>query len=504
MSRPDSKEWEEAIQKELNALTDMGVFTEMELPTGAHALGTTWAFRRKTNEDDVVTKYKARLCAQGFSQIPGLDYNKTYAPTGRAASMRLALSVCESEDLEVRLMDAVGAFLNGIPEEVLYIKIPQGYSPKTTGKNIVLLLNRSLYGLKQSPRCWYNMVKDFFASINFKPSQSDPCLFISKDPAWRCFVHVHVDDMLVMGTDTQRFSTLIQQRFKMEDMGECSFYLGMRMERDRAARTITLTQDKYILNMLDEYGMTDCHPVSTPMVPGSYLTPATDVQHQEFLASGLNYNRAVGLLNYLVMCTRPDLAFTAGQLAQQLKKPSLDHWAAFKRVLRYLQGTHKNGLVLGGGPINLKVYADSDYAGCPVTRRSTTGYIAQVGGGCVSWRSRKQTSVSTSSTEAEYRAAYEASQEAIWLRRVLEDLRCPQQQGTPLLCDNQSSLALQKNPLFKDRSKHFEVHYHWVREKVDDGTISPTYVPTAEMLADICTKSLPRPQHQYLVNLFRS
>lgn len=166
----------------------------------------------------------------------------------------------------------------------------------------------------------------------------------------------------------------------MEDMGECSFYLGMRMERDRTARTITLTQDKYILNMLDECSMTDCHPVSTPMVPGSYLAPASDEQHQEFLASGLNYNWAVGLLNHLVMCTRPDLAFTAGQLAQQLKKPSLDHWAAFKRVLRYLQGTCKNGLVLGGGPIKLPMYADSDYAGCPTTRRSTTGYIAQVGG----------------------------------------------------------------------------------------------------------------------------
>lgn len=310
--------------------------------------------------------------------------------------------------------------------------------------------------------------------------------------------------MLIMGKDTQRFSELIQSRFKMEDMGECSYYLGMRMERDRSAKTITLTQDKYILNMLEEYGMSECHPVSTPMVPGTYLLPATDKQHQEFLNAGLNYNRAVGLLNYLVMCTRPDLAFTAGQLAQQLKKPSIDHWLAFKRVLRYLRGTYKDGLILGGGPIELKVFADSDYAGCPATRRSTSGYIAQVGGGSVSWRSRKQASVSTSSTEAEYRAAYEATQETIWIRRVLSDLGCPQPQSTPLLCDNQSSLALQKNPLFKDRSKHFSVHLHWIREKVDDGTILPTYIPTKEMLADICTKSLHRPQHQYLVSLLRS
>lgn len=141
MARPDFKEWEGAIRKELMGLIEMGVFTEVELPAGAHALGTTWAFRLKTNENNVIIKYKARLCAQGFSQVPGLDYNETYAPTGRSASMRLALSVCGTEDLEVRLMDAVGAFLNGIPEETLYIKIPQGYTPRKAGNNIVLLLN---------------------------------------------------------------------------------------------------------------------------------------------------------------------------------------------------------------------------------------------------------------------------------------------------------------------------------------------------------------------------
>ena len=407
-------------------------------------------------------KYKARLCAQGFSQIPGQDYNETYAPTGRLTSMRTALSICGSENLETLVMDAVGAFLNGIPDEVLFIRIPLGYQCKTKGKNTVLQLNRLLYGLKQSPRCWYTMVKEFFLSISFSPSNADPCLFVSTDPSWRCFVHVHVDDMLIMGDNVQRFSDLIHKRFKMESLGECTYFLGMRVSRDCESKTIILTQDKYISNMLQEYQMDNCQPVTTPMIPGTHLISATDEEHEEFLKMGQSYDRAVGLLNYLTQCTRPDLAFTHSQLAQHLKKPGPQHWAAFKRVLRYLRGTCQLGLKLGGDDVDLKVYADSDYAACPDTRRSSSGYTAFIAGGCVSWRSHKQNTVTTSSTEAEYRAAYEGAQEVVWLRRLLADLGFPQKTSTNLLCNNQSSMALQRNPLYNSRSKHFEIKFHWI------------------------------------------
>lgn len=275
----------------------------------------------------------------------------------------------------------------------------------------------------------------------------------------------------------------------------------MRVTRDYELKTITLCQDKYISNMLQEYEMEDCHPVTTPMIPGTHLIAATNEEHDAFEKSGENYDRAVGLVNWLVQCTRPDLAFTASQLSQHLKKPGPQHWIAFKRVLRYLKGTSHLGLSLGGSSVDLQIYADSDYAACPDTRRSSSGYTAFVAGGCVSWRSHKQNNVSTSSTEAEYRAAYEGAQEAVWIRRLLQNLGYSQTTSTKLLCDNQSSMALQRNPLYKSRSKHFEVKYHWIREKVEDGTISPVYVPTAEMIADICTKALHRPQHQYLSTL---
>lgn len=173
------------------------------------------------------------------------------------------------------------------------------------------------------------------------------------------------------------------------------------------------------------------------------------------------------------------------------------HWAAFKRVLRYLRHTTGVGLTLGNGKLELLAYSDSDYAGCPFSRRSITGYVMLIGGGCVSWRARKQATVATSSTEAEYRAAYEATQEVVWLRQLLSDFGYPQRNPTTLHCDNQGALALSKNPLYHARSKHFDVVYHWIRERVTDQTIHPAYIQTSLMLADFLTKALHYPKFSF-------
>lgn len=233
------------------------------------------------------------------------------------------------------------------------------------------------------------------------------------------------------------------------------------------------------------------------MIPNTHLVPATEQELQDLAATGENYRRAVGLLNYLFLCTRLDLALVASQLAQFLDKPGTPHWAAFKRVLRYLKQTQHVGLQLGGGNIVLKAYSDSDYAGCPFTRRSVTGYCMMIGGGCVSWRARKQATVATSSTEAEYRAAYEATQEVVWLRRLLDDFGYHQSNPTILKCDNQGALALAKNPLYQSRSKHFDIVFHWIREQVNGNIISPQYIPTQDMLADFLTKALHAPKFTF-------
>lgn len=302
-----------------------------------------------------------------------------------------------------------------------------------------------------------------------------------------------------MGRDTNRFKSLINARFVMEDLCPCTFFLGMRFEWDLEKKTISLHQDKYAETMLEEYGMSDCRPCKTPMIPNSHLTPATPEDIAAFESTGENYRRVVGLLNYLVVCTQPDLALVASQLAQFLEHPGIERWAAFKRVLRYLRHTSHIGLVLGGSPVTLTCFSDSDYAGCPYTRCSITGYCAV----CISWRARNNPTVATSSTEAEYRAAYKAAQEIIWLRQWLADLDYPQNSLTTLFCDKQGALALSKNPLYQSRLKHFDVTNHWIREKVEDCTILPQYISTSNMLADFLTKALHFPKFSFCMNGLR-
>lgn len=189
----------------------------------------------------------------------------------------------------------------------------------------------------------------------------------------------------------------------------------------------------------------------------------------------------------------------SSQLAQFLDCPGTAHWAAFKRVLRYLKHTRNVGLELGGNSTNLEGYSDSDHAGCPFTQKSITGYCIFVGKGCVSWRARKQATLATSTTEAEYCAAYKGTQEIVWLRLLMNDIVYPQTTATTLFCDNQGVLALAKNPLYQSRSKKFDILFHWIREKVDDFTIKPVYIPTSLMLADFLTKALHAPKFNVCV-----
>lgn len=348
----------------------------------------------------------------------------------------------------------------------------------------------------------------YLDTINFKSSSADPCLFISHDQLNPCYVHVHVDDMTIAGTPKaiSLFKTSISNKFEMEDLGEVTDILGMSVTRNRITRTISLSQESYVDNLLTTYGMQDCKPVATPLEPGSHLAAATEEELEEFSATGHNYRKAVGSVNYLVQCTRPELAFASSQLSQHLDKPGILHWAAFRRVLRYLQGTRTYSISFrGNNPESLSIassknfltnYADADWAGDPATRRSTTGYVFTLHGGAVSWMSRKQPTVSLSSTEAEYKATVEAGKELAWLRIILEDLNINLHDSLAIQNDNQGAIALAENPVFQARSKHIEVQYHWIREQISAGKFELKYTPTAEMQADLLTKSLPRVLHQ--------
>jgi hypothetical protein len=304
----------------------------------------------------------------------------------------------------------------------------------------------------------------------------------------------------------------------MEDLGEARFILGIEIIRDRAARTLTICQSSYTLDVLERFNMKDCEPVSTPMVLGRLLpaadakdTPTTGEQatRAPLDEAGMKrYQSAVGALMYASQATRPDITYAVSALSQFSSKPSEQHWQAVKRVLRYLRGTTHYGLTYRGlaspsepASLTLHGYCDSDWAEDPVDRRSVTGYAFLLSGAPISWASRKQPTTAHSSTEAEYMAASDAAKEAVWWRSFLTSLGFAPHGATTILSDNQGSIKLSKNPENHRRTKHIDVRYHYIRECVGTGSILLDYVSTKEMAADVFTKPLGNIQYAAAIKL---
>lgn len=322
-----------------------------------------------------------------------------------------------------------------------------------------------------------------------------------------CIISLYFDDLLLACNDMSYLTDIKQQlsnEFEMKDLGEAAYILGIRLHRDRTKRLIYLDQQKYIEDVLSTLGMGNCTPISTPMEHGMQLRADTssDDDYNQQQMSQYPYRSAVGSLMYAMTTTRPDLAFAVSSVSQFLEKPSMLHWQAVKRVLRYLRQTAHHRLALGGTTsVVLMGYSDADHGGCKDTRKSVGAFAYKLGIGSVSWRSRRQKTVATSSMEAEYMALSQAAKEAVWLRRLLHQLGFTQHEPTILLADNQGSMALASNPVHHDRSKHIDIQHHYIREVVSSQEIQLQYCSTQKMAADVLTKSLARDKHQHFVQL---
>ncbi|KAL0550370.1 hypothetical protein IC582_014879 [Cucumis melo] len=477
--------WQKAMNDELQALEKMHTWDYVDLPPGKRPIGCKWIYKIKTHSDGTIERYKARLVAKGYSQEYGIDYEETFAPVARMTSVHSLLAVAAAKQWPLLQMDVKNAFLNGILSEEVYMKPPPGTS---SPPHKVCLLRRALYGLKQAPRAWFATFSSTITQLGFTSSPHDTALFTRHTPQGIVLLLLYVDDMIITGNDPHAISDLqhyLGQHFEMKDLGSLNYFLGL--EVSRRSDGYLLSQAKYASDLLARSGITDSNTASTPLDPNVHLTPYDGVP----LENVSLYRQLVGSLIYLTV-TRPDIAYAVHIVSQFMAAPRTIHFTAVLRILRYVKGTLGHGLQFSSqSSLVLSGYSDADWAGDPTDRRSTTGYCFYLGDSLISWRSKKQSVVSRSSTESEYRALADATAELLWLRWLLADMGVPQQGPTLLHCDNRSAIQIAHNDVFHERTKHIENDCHFIRHHLLSHTLLLQSISTTEQPADIFTKALP-------------
>lgn len=494
----EGDKWKAATEDELQSLLQNNTWVPSKLPPGRKALSTRWVYKRKIGEDGHIARYKARLVARGFEQIHGIDFDETFAGVVKPPTYRLFFALMSLLGWHAIQADIKTAFLHGDVEGEVYIQIPDGVE-RPKGNQNVLKLRKTLYGLKQSPRAWYQCFSSAMVELGWRVSDYDSCIYIwdAAEGQQSHYLFIYVDDLHIVGP-SQEFidDTLVKisEKFDVISLGKPRFYLGMHIHKDKQDH-VYVHQGAFIDQIIDRFELNDIHPVSTPMIAGLKLLKETTATADAAFVK--RYQSMVGCISYLTTVSRPDLAHSFSVLSQFNANPNEEHMRAVERVFAYLKRTRSLGLHFRPGTIHssLKAYVDSDWAGSDGSR-STTGWVIQISGAPISWSSKRQQTVALSSCEAEYMAASEAGKELIWLRGLLQDLNIPElgfRKGIKLFIDNQSALKLTKNPEFHPRTKHIELRYHWIREKVESGDIIPEWVSTKEQVADGFTKALARP-----------
>jgi transposase InsO family protein len=482
-------QWYDAMASEFSALQRQSTWSLV--PSSPHhpVIGCHWVFKLKRNSDGSIARYKARLVAQGNHQTPGLDFNETFSPVVKPATVRLMLSIAAQQRWSLRQLDVSNAFLHGSLKECVYMRQPPGFVDPASPSH-VCFLHKSIYGLRQAPRAWFEKFSSHLLTIGFIASQADPSLFLYKHGSTVLYLLLYVDDIILTGNAPIAITDLITNLgsvFELKDLGPLKYFLGLQIDYQPSG--FFVHQSKYAMDVLSRQNMSTCKPCSSPFVSSSKLSSDS----ADFLPDPTPYRSLVGALQYLTF-TRPDLSFAVNSLCQHMQSPTSAHLVAAKRVLRYVRGTISHGLLFQPGPMHLTVFTDADWAGNPVDRRSTTGFLVFLGNNLITWASKKQPTVSRSSTEAEYRSLAVGAAEVAWIRMLLRDLHVFLAHCPTVWCDNTSAISLASNPVFHARTKHVEVDYHFVRERVVRGDLNVQFIPTVDQLADLLTKALPTPR----------
>ncbi|GJT80375.1 ribonuclease H-like domain-containing protein [Tanacetum coccineum] len=458
--------WKEAMLDEYNALITNGTWVLVPRPANVNVVRSMWLFKHKFHADGSLSRYKARLVANGRSQQQGIDCDETFSPVVKPATIRTVLSLSVSRDWPIHQLDVKNAFLHGQLSETVYMHQPPGFVDSTK-PDYVCHLQKSLYGLKQAPRAWFQRFASFATRIGFHHSKTDASLFVYHRGSDIAYLLLYVNDIILTASSTallQRIINSLHGEFVMTYFGSLNYFLGISSQR--TASGLFLSQSKFAEEIIEKAHMQQCNPCRTPVDTESKIRPEGAP-----VADPTLYRSLVGVLQYLTF-TRPDLSYVVQHVCLYMHDPREPHLLALKRILRYVRGTLDHGLQLHASSMTqLVAYTDADWAGCLVTRRSTSGYCVFLGDNLLSWSAKRQVTLSRSSAEAEYRGVANVVAETAWIRNLLRELHTPLFTATLVYCDNVSAIYLSTNHVQHQRTKHIEIDIHFVRDYVASGIL---------------------------------
>lgn len=511
-----SIEWKNSIFCEYEAHLRNETWELVDEPDDENVLTNHFVFREKFKKTGELDKRKSRLVAHGNRQTND-QYGDSFSPTLRMESLRLLLAYAVQEDMFIHQMDVNVAYLNGTLNETLYMKQPLmlrealeelQHSPnpiisskakrmlRELNANKVCKLKKSIYGLKQSGRQWYNKLHLVLTKYNFTPTDMDPCIYVN---AMGVFIAVYVDDLILAAKDERLLKEVkneLNEQFYIKDLGQISYCLGIEFNYDKSG--LKMSQKGYVSNVLKKFGMENCKGISTPMEIGLKLgKPAESIKDKP-------YASVVGSLMYLATATRPDISFAVNYLSQFNHDHGEEHWKAVKRILRYIQATSDISLKFEKSNQPLIGYVDADWANDVTDRKSYTGYIFTYAGSPIKWSACKQNIVTLSTVEAEYIALSEATREAIFLRKFFLQLDSHSLFAPTIIhCDNQGAICISHNPVNHGRTKHIDVKHHFLRQEIEKKTITLIYIKTEDNVSDILTKPVSKDKLQKFTNYLK-
>jgi Reverse transcriptase (RNA-dependent DNA polymerase) len=466
-----------------NAMFDM--WNIVPRPSEKNTVGCKWVYSLKHTPEGKVDRFKARLVANNYTQTYGVDYEETFAPVAKMNTVRTLISCAVNFGWDLCQLDVKNVFLRGDLKEEVYMEIPPNFANEQL-KGKVCRLKRSLYGLKQSSRAWFDRFSMTMKKLGYQQSNIDHTIFIQWKGEKICILVVYVDDIVLMGNDPvemKRFKASLAKEFEMKDLGELRYFLGIEVVRSK--KGVILSQQKYVLDLQSDTGMLGCRPVNTQIDPNHKLSEEIGDQVEKG-----QYQRLVGKLIYLTH-TRPNISYAVRMVSRYMHDPRVSHQETVYRILRYLKGCSGKMVFFGKKRhMRVEVYTDADWVGCLDDRKSTSGYCAFVGGNLVSWRSKKQNVVARSTAEAEYRAMAHGVSEGLWLRRLLLELGLFEDKPIMLYCYNKAAINIANNLIKHDRTKHVEINRHFIKDKLDEGIMYMSFVRTKEQIADVFTKRL--------------